>query len=91
MADLATLSRWFDDGVALGAAYTIIKRDWFDGECYPVHVATRDEALEKLAEFKDRRGHSLTTDPVEEVYNLRKPKDPQMVLGRIVYDLEEVG
>lgn len=89
MASVEVLSGWFDDGVSMGATHMVVKRDWFDGAAYPVYPKSHADAQDVVTASEDRRGHTTVADSVLEVYNLRKPKAPQMVPFKRVWDLED--
>lgn len=76
------LSRWFDEGLSLGASHMIVKCDDFDYRgneddqcCYPVYVSPGQDV---------RKIDHENTDRTMEVYSFAIPKDEQIrAAGRV--------
>jgi hypothetical protein len=86
-ATRAVLSAWFDVGVEQGKTHMVVRCDSFDfrggesdGCCYRIYCDSGEQA---------RKAASGGGDRLMEVYNLRKPKDPQFAVGR-VFDYDDV-
>lgn len=74
---VATLSRWFDDGVTEGATHMVVVCDTYDWTDYPVYV-TVDQDVRKVA--AENSGPNMTK--LMEVYNLSMSKEDQMAQFR---------
>lgn len=74
---VATLSGWFDEGVAQGATHMVVVCDTYDWTDYPVYV-TVDQDVRKVAEANN--GPNMTR--LMEVYNLSMSKAAQMAQHR---------
>jgi hypothetical protein len=73
MTTITQIGSWFDLGVAEGKTHLIVVCDTFDHEDYPVFAKGDEEALNKYENY-----NGLNMQRVMEVYDLRKPKDPQI-------------
>ena len=73
MAKTKELSDWFDAGVAEGHDYMVVVCDTFDHEDYPVYTSK-----ENVHEKHDRC-QAADMQRVMEVYDLKQPKEVQMI------------
>lgn len=76
-AGVVDISRWFDDGVTLGATHMIVVCDTFDWEDYPVFVMP-DEDVHQVEEVSS----NASMQKVMEVYNLSMDKRDQLAQHR---------
>jgi hypothetical protein len=67
------IKEWIDRGIRQGATHMIVVCDTFDHEDYPVFIKPTENVVTKHAEFDGKN-----MQRVMEVYNLKKPIDPQL-------------
>lgn len=73
----ATIRQWLLEAQKENATHCIIVCDSFDYEDYPVPVLKSQSVSERLKEFTFEN-----MQRVMEVYDLRKPLEPQLAQGR---------
>lgn len=82
MTSVHEIAAWFDAGVRDGATHMLVVVDEFDHDDYPVYVAAGTDPQAEVDRFD-----SSSMQRVMEVYNLTKPKQPQLA-SRRVWDVD---
>ncbi|WP_100513939.1 hypothetical protein [Mycobacteroides abscessus] len=76
VATVREISKWFDTGVAAGAAYMVVWCDTYDYNDYPSYYPSAAEAQAAL----DATGKNMQS--AMECYDLNAPKEPQLSARR---------
>lgn len=76
MTPISTISKWFDEGVERGHTHMIVFCDTFDYEDYPKYVTGYHNYRMAIS---SRDGMTK----VMEVYDLRGPKEEQLLERRV--------
>ena len=80
MTTSAEIAAWFDRGVEQKKTHLIVVCDTFDHDDYPVYADGDEEAWK---EYTSHNGPNMQR--VMEVYDLRKPKAPQLAEHRAMH------